>query len=851
LTAAGVDGTVKARPRRADDMPSVPAMTTSPEPTSAIDPASTRRAIATRALAWVDSAYDPLALVDLDLVLRYVNPSFGRWVAVDPDLCIGRRLFDLVPVRNASTRLEELIRRSGEECNRLDAEVAGDDGTSIFVISARPDCDGDDLLGYVVAARDVTAARDVERTLRDTEVDYRTLAENLPDVIVRYDHDCRVVYRNDRAATLAGREIGDELAGSNRLVPAELLEYERLVRHCLATGEPSSFELTVPGPRQHVFDVLIRAELAGDGTVNSVLTIGRDVTDLVQAREMEAAREREFRSLAENASDYICRWAPDGTVLYANPAYAAMAGVAAVDLVGAPAEWTGDERLSRFAAVVHDVIEHGRPRSVEEPVDDPQLGQRVHHVKVVPERDRTGTLVSVLGIGRDVTDIVRHRDELRRLARTDALTGIPNRQVLYERVPALLDRAQREGTPVALLLLDLDGFKHVNDRFGHRAGDDLIRAAAARLATCIREDDLLVRLGGDEFVLVIADVRSEGHVDRVADRARLSLSEISALDGLRVARVDASVGVAMFPRDGMSVDELLARADMAMYEAKRNGRARVEYFRAELTAALDRRRAIEHALLQADFDAELHVHVQPVFRLDDERLITGGEVLARWHHPQFGALAPSEFIPLAEESGRIVDLGRWVMRRAAELAVDCNTARRDGPPISLGVNVSTRQFALDDVAAAVLAACTATGCDPRWLVVELTESLLLEDSASVQGSLAALRALGVEVAIDDFGMGYSALHYLARFPVDHLKIDRSFVAGIGSSDRRSELVRAFVALADALGLSPIAEGIETPEQLAFLRELGCPSGQGYLLGRPVPSSEFVSMVSRRADRVAT
>jgi diguanylate cyclase (GGDEF)-like protein len=492
-------------------------------------------------------------------------------------------------------------------------------------------------------------------------------------------------------------------------------------------------------------------------------------------------------------------------------------------------------------AAVDRVIRFDRGETVETRFNHPVDGSdHVRLVRLVPEHDSDGALVSVLGIGHDITDIVRHRETLERIARTDALTGVANRQLLYERAGDLFVDARARKVGVGLMLLDLDGFKHVNDRLGHRAGDDLLRIVSQRLAGCLRERDLLVRLGGDEFVIAVNGVHERDDLSRLADRVRLSLAEINADGGARFARVDASIGIAMFPHDGASVDVLLARADVAMYEAKRTGRGRVEHFRPELAVGMERRAAIEEALEACDFTAAevpgFEIHLQPVFRLADPPVLVGAEALARWSHPSLGVVAPSEFIPVAEESGRIVQLGRWALQRSAQIAAWCNAGR--ATPLRVGVNVSTRQFALDDVVVATDEALERSGCDPAWLLLEITESLLLEDSASVRGTLDALRERGVGIAIDDFGMGYSALHYLSRFPVDDLKIDRAFTAGIGQGARRTELVRAFVALADALGLDVIAEGIETAEQVRFLQEIGCGQGQGYLLARPMPLDAF-------------
>ncbi len=795
--------------------------------------------LAARALSWVESAYDPVVCLGLDLAIVYANPAFAALVGVEPDRCVGRPYFELAPFRGVAESVAATIRRAGADRFRQDAAFPGDDGTSEFLFSIRPDLAGtDELLGYVVATRDVTAVRAVERALQQSETDFRTLAENSPDSIVRYGPDCRAVYSNLRFEDRRDAGVGRRPTESKSFDPAEMAEYERLIRRALDTGEPGSIEVHVPGRWTAVHSLQIRAERDADGAITSALTIGRDITELVRAREAIADKEREFRSLAENASDLIARWATDGKVLYANPAFASIDGCSPAELIGSRAAQLTTQRHREFDATVRQIVRSGCPATIEQRVIDPAVrpDERVHEVRLVPELDQHGRVVSVLGLGRDITDVVRHRVELQRLARTDALTGIANRQALYEDAPAMLERSRAAGRRVGMMLMDLDGFKHVNDRFGHRTGDELLRAVGQRLQSCIRDDDLLVRLGGDEFVLVIPDITDPAQMDELADRVRLSLTELSALDDLRVARVDASIGLVLHPDDGATVDVLLANADMAMYQAKRNGRGRVEHFRTDLLSALERRRTIEQSLLECRFISGFELHLQPVFALDGSNTIVGAEALARWDHPELGPLSPAEFIPLAEECGRIVELGRWALLRAAELALRFNRGRAE--PLRVAVNVSTRQFALDDVAAAVRAAVSATGCQPAWLTIEITESLLLDDSFSVQRALDAVRAIGVRVAIDDFGMGYSALHYLARFPVDHLKIDRSFVAGIGADDRRTELVRAFMALAQALGLSPIAEGIETVEQLEFLRSVGCRLGQGYLLSRPLPPDDF-------------
>ena len=387
-----------------------------------------------------------------------------------------------------------------------------------------------------------------------------------------------------------------------------------------------------------------------------------------------------------------------------------------------------------------------------------------------------------------------------------------------------------------MLLLDLDGFKHINDQYGHRVGDRILQLVGRRLAECVGPDDALVRVGGDEFVIVLGDVAGPTDASLLAHQARLGLTALEHDDDAPYPSIDASVGIAMFPDHGDDVDVLLAHADLALYDAKRSGRGRVEFFRSELRSAMERRSELEQALRTCVPDTEMALHLQPICHIASDPHVWGAEALLRWNHPVLGCVGPDEFIPIAEQSGQIVPIGRWVLRRAAEIAVSLNRERSH--PLRIAVNVSTRQFTLDDIADAVGDALRTTGCDPRWLILEITESLMLEDLPLVNGALDALRGLGIAIAIDDFGTGYSALHYLTRLRVDHMKVDKSFVRDADVDRGQQEIVRALVAMAHALGIEVVAEGIETQGQASLLSELGCRLGQGYLLAAPMPVADF-------------
>jgi diguanylate cyclase (GGDEF)-like protein/PAS domain S-box-containing protein len=560
-----------------------------------------------------------------------------------------------------------------------------------------------------------------------------------------------------------------------------------------------------------------------------------------------ARKEREFRTLAENAGDNIVRWDRHGRLLYLNPAMRRVFGHTPERALGrTPSSLAQDVDIDLLPVeqAIARVVCSGEQEMIELRFRQPgRESDVVHQIRLVPERDEAGQVATVLGFGRDITEKIAQLELIESLVRTDPLTQLANRRALVERAPALLALAQRRGTRAVLMLLDLDQFKAINDGLGHGAGDELLLVVARRLAACLRATDLLVRLGGDEFVVVSPDVDDDRALGGLAARLHAALAAPVEVLG-RAVRISASIGVAVFPHDGDGIDALLAQADTAMYHAKRSGRARTEYFRAELGEAVQRRLVLEQSLRDASDGKGFHLLFQPVVNLDNPARVLGAEALLRWQHPTLGLVMPDDFIPLAEETGTIVPLGRWVLRAAADAVVRWNRGRRE--PLHISVNVATRQIVDDTLPQVLDDVLAATGCDPCWIGLEITESALLEDSARVQQTLEGLRERGIRVAIDDFGTGYSALNYLGRFPLDALKIDKSFVQRLGCSARDDELVKAFVAMSGALNLSTVAEGVETQMQSDTLLRLGCRLAQGWRFGRPMHEAAFLAAVDAAA-----
>ncbi|WP_426959559.1 sensor domain-containing protein [Muricoccus radiodurans] len=449
--------------------------------------------------------------------------------------------------------------------------------------------------------------------------------------------------------------------------------------------------------------------------------------------------------------------------------------------------------------------------------------------------DAGGQPLSAVGVVIDVTERREAEARVAHMAHHDMLTGLPNRGPLRQKLEDSLTRAKR-GEGFATLYLDLDRFKEVNDTLGHSVGDALLREVAARLRAELRETDLLARLGGDEFVIVQASVDQPRDATELADRLVETIGRPFELDGHQVV-IGTSVGIAVAPGDGQEADALLKAADMALYRAKSEGRGRRRFFEPEMDVRMQLRRALELDLRRALQAEEFEVFYQPIVNVRSRR-ISGLEALVRWHHPERGLVPPDRFIPLAEEIGLVVPLGEWVLRRACADAV----AWRGAPIVA--VNLSPVQLGSRRLVDVVRDALRVSGLDPARLELEITETAMLDDTESTLAVLHGLKALGVRIAMDDFGSGYSSLSTLQRFPFDKVKIDRSFIRDLGRSPKSNAIVRAVTGLCEGLTMTTTAEGVETEEQLQLLSRKGCEQAQGYLFSRPLPADQVPGLLTR-------
>ncbi|MBI4986193.1 MAG: EAL domain-containing protein, partial [Rhodocyclales bacterium] len=550
----------------------------------------------------------------------------------------------------------------------------------------------------------------------------------------------------------------------------------------------------------------------GAGRVMRLISVKEDTT---QMRDMAQALSMREQALASSSNGIMITRSTDDdhSIVYVNPAFEHITGYPAAEVIG---------REGRI--LVRDDMAQPGLNEIRNALREKRSGHAVlrnyrkdgslfwNELHIAPISDVGGAetthFVSVIN---DVSERIHYQQAIEHQATHDNLTGLANRTLLHDRIAQSIAFARRANRSVAVMLLDLDHFKNVNDAYGHSAGDDLLREVANRLRLCVRESDTVARLGGDEFVIVLSDLTLADDVDGIAAKITESLAQPVHI-GEREAYVGASIGISLFPRDGEHGETLLRNADIAMYRVKEHGRNSVRLFSPDMATMAIGRVDMEGALRRAIERQELLLHYQPKIELATRRIV-GAEALVRWQHPQLGLVHPTEFIPLAEDTGLIVPLGAWVMHEAMRQHA---AWRRAGlPRIKLAINLSARQFRLENLPDLVAAALTETGAEAAAFVFELTESMVMQDAERALLAMHAIKQLGISLSLDDFGTGYSSLSYLRSFPSDEVKIDRSFVTQVHRDEKNAVIVRAIVSLAGNLGMKTIAEGVEHDEEVAF------------------------------------
>jgi diguanylate cyclase (GGDEF)-like protein/PAS domain S-box-containing protein len=607
----------------------------------------------------------------------------------------------------------------------------------------------------------------------------------------------------------------------------------------------SSHEAEMIGRRGKRTSFLFHCARTSLGSLPCVFGTGLDISARKHAEQSLRLRDSALTS-SVNALMITCRDGKSHRIDYVNPAFEQITGYTLAELKGR------DPRFLRVQGC--DTEEHARidaamaqQQSVRVVLRNSRKDGSIfwNDLRIDPVANADGTITHFVAVVNDVTDALHYERRLQYLAHHDPLTGLANRALLQERLAAAILRAVRRHGQGALVFIDLDNFKHINDTFGHDAGDVVLREVAGRLREGMRDDDTVARLGGDEFVLVIDDQPGLEQLAALVDRVRRRIGA-PVLVGDQEIAPGASIGVGVFPRDGDSVDRLMRAADAAMYHAKALGRNNAQFYSEDLNRTVHRHMAFEASLRRAIDNGELVLDYQPKVDLRSGRVV-GAEALVRWHHPELGVIGPDQFIPVAEQTGLIVPLGEWALDEACGMLASLDALGIDD--VSIAVNLSARQLRQRQFVARVGQALGRHHVKPSSLELEVTESQLMDSPEDARRALAALKTLGVRLSIDDFGTGYSSLSHLQQFPVDYIKIDRSFL-GDGLYDGHAVITRAIIALGHNLRMGVIAEGVETREQLGFLRDHHCDQMQGWYFSPALPRERFSDMLcsgTRLAD----
>ncbi|MBL4797290.1 MAG: EAL domain-containing protein [Oleispira sp.] len=719
------------------------------------------------------------------------------------------------------------------------------------------DYDSDDLVcRYICSTRDVTKEVEAQELLIENERRYRLLAENVNDVIWAVDAQLNFTFISSSIYTMLGYTPDEIFRGAINGIFSRS-DLKKLNSRLLSAvkGAPSSsrgngdviFKIDITATTKGGHTLIIEAKASylrnENNTLEGIFGIVRNVTEERQIeRELLLAGQ-----VFDNSNEAILVTDSKGIVINANPAFyegsqfslAEIQGLRPDDIINK--KFHGEDFYTEVGqAIIKESYWQGEVHYLRKNGEE-----RVSWTGVSATRSSSGKVQNLIIIVSDITERKVIESRIHKLAYFDPLTGLPNRSQMHEKLDQMVKTARQDNTYIAVLFLDLDRFKPINDTMGHPAGDKVLKEVAVRLKACIKKADLVCRMSGDEFTIALSDQKTSDSAAntavQVGERILHALQQPFLIEQKELF-LTASIGIAIFPHDGYTVTELLKNSDMAMYHAKDSGRNSVQFFDEHMNKKAVELLEMEGDLRYAIEREELELYYQPQFASADCSM-QGVEALLRWHHHSKGMISPGHFIPIIEDTGLIIPIGEWVLRKAC---ADMAKWQQQGIPVNrIAINVSARQFKQADFITLVQEVVRETGIDPSQLELELTESLLIDDLEHTLEALSQLRAMGVRMAIDDFGTGYSSLNYLKQFPVDSLKIDQSFIRGLPESAEDAQITRTIISMAHNLGLGVIAEGVETKEQLKFLQQVGCEEVQGFYFSKPLPEAKLLEYIQQK------
>jgi len=798
---------------------------------------------------FTDNIPDPVVYLDTERRYAFVNDAFLQLNGLDRAAVIGKTTAEVVGLEDTASETPYQDRAFAGETVSFERALVDASGRSRWIRGRMvPDHRVDGAIqGVYVVLHEISELKQAQEALRASESELRLIMDNVPARVAYIDRDYRYRFLNRhneewlglKRDELNGRAVAD-VVGDERFAQMRPL-LERVLQ-----GETVSVEqlLTQPVGDQRWESVHYAPNRDAEGRVIGIYAVHTDVHD--QKKNEDALRRANWMlsSHINNTPLAVLEWDRDYRLVRWSPQAEELFGWRADEVLGMPLDGNPllhDEDRGAVAELLTRLMSGEEPRTTGLTRNSRKGGQTIwcewYHSCLLDDR---GNIVSILSFVQDVSLRIQAEERLQHMATRDALTGLPNRVLLNERLAQAIAHAKRSGRRVGVLFIDLDRFKNVNDTLGHRIGDELLKSVSAALGSALRDTDLLARLGGDEFMVVVEDFEEPATLGTIARKLLEAVAQPFKIEEHDIY-VTSSIGISVYPDDSDDPEELLKHADVAMYHSKELGRNTFQFLDADLAQHRLRQHRLESALRNALKDGLLRLHYQPVVRLSDNAIV-GAEALLRWTDAEYGSVSPKVFIALAEESGLIHALGEWVLRSAAE---QCVAWRNKGLPLTVSINLSGRQFYRDDIAQRISDIVRGAGCKPEWIELEVTETSLLHDLDAIRKALHALRTEGFTVAIDDFGTGYSSLTHLKHFPIDTLKIDISFIADLETDPGDAAITEAIIGLARGLGLKVVAEGVGTMAQLEFLTARDCHYFQGYLASRPIPAADFERMVESR------
>jgi diguanylate cyclase (GGDEF)-like protein/PAS domain S-box-containing protein len=793
-----------------------------------------------------ENSPDTIARFNHECIRTYVNPSFTRIFGHSVEEVLGKPLSQTTPIPDhLSQAFENHLREvlaTGKEFS-METPYIGADGKEGFGhVRIVPEFGTDGEITSVLSiGRDITELKQKEAEVLLKEEQFRTIMEHTPDPVIRYDKNCRRTYVNHAFTLITGKNIEASIGKTptHNFNAPHVKAFEGRVLRVFHTGIEEEFEYLFPNIKNEAIPCLITLvpEKDSQGNIQSVLAIGRNIAKLKKF-EHELTKQKDFqdtllRSISE--AGLGVHVFEEGHYIYTNNHRLAE-------------EYGFEGNISAVKPSFLDAVHPDDKEKVAHMYQKRLAGQDVpitYTVKLLNKKSETRehevsavlipntNPIQTIILTKDITERRNIERRIEYMAHHDTLTGLPNRLLAKDRAEHVLAYAKRERSKVALLFIDLDGFKTVNDSLGHSTGDLLLKMVAKKLQGSIRASDTLSRQGGDEFLLILPNITSINEVNIVADKLLQEFKKPFHINN-HVISTSASIGVSLYPEHADNFEQLLQNADTAMYQAKESGKNNYCFYTQQMQHNLVGLFQMQNDLKNAIDKKEFILHYQPQIDLTHHKTI-GAEALIRWQHPTLGMIPPMSFIPIAESSGQIVQIGEWVLMEACRQAAQWNN---QGKEIVVAVNISAVQFKRGNLEAVVKHALHVSGLNPKYLELELTESILINDTENILQTIKNIKALGIQLSIDDFGTGYSSLTYLKRFSVDKLKIDQSFIRGILNDQEDAKIVKTIIQMAKSFNLKSIAEGVENKDVLALLCEFGCDEVQGYHFAKPMSAVDF-------------